>query len=156
MGSGGGARPAAVASSASIVPMAAAAYVALAASIDLYELQSAQMVLERSADRHNRAIAQSTIEAANGTSAQLSMAGRRLNMLPSATLLPEQQQLLEQLAASSNFDETYRTQQLRVNREAVKIHGDFAKSGESPTLRPVAKNAEQVYRNNLTKLGSVR
>src|SRR3954454_2169252 len=100
MGSGGGgARPGAVASSASIAPMAAAAYVAMAASIDLYELQSARLVLERSADPHNRAIAQSSIKAANGASAQLSMAGRRLNMLPSATLLPEQQQLIDQLAS---------------------------------------------------------
>jgi len=136
--------------------MAAAAYVAMASSIDLYELQSAQMVLDRSADPHNRAIAQSTMEAANGTSAQLSMAGRRLNMLPSATLLPEQQSMLDQLASSSNFDETYRSQQLRVSLEAVKLHGDYAKAGQSPTLRPVAKNAEQVYRDNLRRVGSVR
>ena len=155
MGStGGGARPGAVAASASIVPMAAAAYFALASSIDLFEIRSAQMALERSADQRNRTIAQSAIESANGTSAQLSMAGRRLDMLPSATLLPEQQLLLDQLAASNNFDETYRTQQLRVNREAVKLHGDFAKGGQSPTLRPVARNAEEVYRRNLTMVGA--
>src|SRR3954471_23462660 len=155
MGStGGGVRPASVAASASIVPMAAAAYFALASSIDLFELESAQLALARSTDAGNRQLAQTQIDVHNGTSAQLSMAGRRLNMLPPATLLPGQQALLDELAGSTDFDATYRRQQLRVSREAVKLHGDFARTGQSPTLRPVAKNAEDVYRRNLAALGS--
>ena len=133
--------------------MAAAAYLALASSLDLYAIRSAQMALERSTDGANRALAQQLQEDHSGTSAQLSMAGRRLNLLPTATLLPEQQQMIDALAATSDFDNTFRAQQMQVARQGVKLHGDFAKAGASPTLRPVAQNAEQVYRRNLARLG---
>ena len=66
--------------------LSAAAYVAAAASIDYYEIQSAELAFERARDPANRAFAQKTLTAHRGTSAQLSMAGRRLNLLPTASL----------------------------------------------------------------------
>ena len=159
-GTGGGSRPATASMPASAVttaaPLAAAAYFAVASSIDLFELQSAHMALERAQNADNRALAQMLIETHKGTSAQLSFAGRRLNMLPSATLLPEQQAMLDELTASTNFDATYRQQQLRVHQEALKLHGDFAKAGSSPTLRPVAQNAEATYRRHYDMLRRMR
>jgi putative membrane protein len=85
----------------------------------------------------------------NGTSAQLSFAGRRLNLLPSATLLPMHQAMLDELSASGNFDATYRSQQIAVHQAALKLHGDFAARGESPTLRTVARNAAPIERRHL-------
>jgi putative membrane protein len=158
-GSAGGARvqPASV-SSASIAPVAlsAAAYVAMASSIDLYEVKSAQLALERAADPANRAFAERMLRAHEGTSAQLSMAGRRLNLLPSAALDPKHQAMLDALAATSDFDNTYRAQQSIVLQEGVQLHSSFAKAGASPTLRPVAANAENVMRANLQALRSSR
>lgn len=149
---GGGSRVAAPpppAAAVAIAPtMAAAAYVAMAASIDLFEIQSAQLALERSRDPANRAFAQRTLRAHEGTSAQLSMAGRRLNLLPSPTLNPEHQAMINSLRASANFDQTYRAQQATLHRQGVALHGNFARAGASPTLRPVARNAENVMRRN--------
>lgn len=141
-------------SSAAIAPAAlsAAAYVAMASSIDLYQVKSAQLALERAQDPANRALAERTLSAHQGTSAQLSLAGRRLNLLPSATLNPEHQAMLDALAATSDFDNTYRSQQNIVLQEGVRLHSSFAKSGQSPTLRPVAVNAENVMRANLQAL----
>ena len=137
--------PAAVAVSPALV---AAAYVAMAGSIDLYEIEAAELALQRSQDPANRAFAQRTLAAHEGTSAQLSMAGRRLNLLPSATLDPEHQALLDALKAAPDFDHTYRAQQNILHREGVALHSRYANSGDSPTLRPVAKNAEDVMRRN--------
>jgi len=128
--------------------LAAAAYVAMAASIDLYEIQAAELALQRSQDTANRAFAEKTLAAHEGTSLQLSMAGRRLNLLPSATLSPEHQAMLDALKATPDFDHTYRAQQNILHREGVALHTSYAKAGDSPTLRPVAKNAEAVMRQN--------
>ena len=152
-GGGGGSRagtpPPRPATATAIAPaLAAAAYVATAASIDLFEIQSAHLALERSRDPANRAFAQRTLRAHEGTSAQLSMAGRRLNLLPSPTLNPDHQAMLDALRNSPNFDQTYRQQQASLHRQGVALHSNYARGGTSPTLRPVAKNAEQVMRRN--------
>ena len=156
-GGGGGGSAAVQSASASSTAMApvvlsAASYVAMASSIDLYQVKSAQLALKRAQDPANRAYAERTLSAHQGTSAQLSLAGRRLNLLPSATLDPEHQSMLDALAATSDFDNTYRAQQNIVLQEGVRLHSTFAKSGPSPTLRPVAANAENVMRANLQAL----
>lgn len=156
-GGGGGATSA---QSASVVPAAiaapvvisAAAYVATASSIDLYQMKAAQLALQRSQDPANRAFAQHALSAHQGTSAQLSYAGRRLNLLPTATLSAEHQAMLDALAATGDFDNVYRAQQNIVLQEGVKLHSSYAKAGQSPTLRPVAANAESVMRANLNAL----
>ena len=161
-GGGGGGSAARVqsasAASAAITPAAlsAAAYVSAASSIDLYEVKSAQLALERSVNPANRAFAERALSAHQGTSAQLSMAGRRLNLLPTATLNPEHQAMLDALNATSDFDSTYRAQQNIVLQDALRLHSSYAKAGQSPTLRPVAANAENVMRANLSALRSTR
>jgi len=150
-GSGGGSRVAApvATSSVAVAPaLASAAYVAMAASIDLYEIQSAELALQRSQDPANRAFAQTALAAHEGTSAQLSLAGRRLNLLPSPVLEPEHQAMLDALRTTPDFDNTYRAQQSILHREGVALHSSYAARGDSPTLRPVAKNAEAVMRRN--------
>lgn len=161
---GGGVRSAASVQSAStatttaIAPLAvsAAAYVALASSIDLYEVKSAQLALERAQNPANRAFAERALSSHQGTSAQLSMAGRRLNLLPAATLNTQHQAMLDALATTGDFDNTYRAQQNIVLQDAVRLHSGFAKAGASPTLRPVAANAESVVRANLQALRGAR
>ena len=96
------------------------------------------------------------LSAHQGTSAQLSFAGRRLNLLPSASLDPQHQALFDALSATGDFDNTFRAQQAMVLQQGVKLHSDFAKAGTSPTLRPVAANAENVMRANLQALRSGR
>jgi putative membrane protein len=146
---GGGSRVAPPPAVAGITPaMATAAYVAAAASIDLFEIQSAELALQRARDPANRAFAQRTMSAHQGTSAQLSMAGRRLDLLPSATLSPDHRAMLDALRAAPDFDRVYREQQAALHRQGVSLHGGYARGGSSPTLRPVARNAEDVMRRN--------
>lgn len=156
LGSTSVAPAAATAAAAAPVALSAAAYVATASSIDLYQVKSAQLALQRSQDPANRAFAEHALSAHQGTSAQLSLAGRRLNLLPSATLSPEHQAMLDALSATSDFDNIYRAQQSIVLQEGVKLHANYAKSGASPTLRPVAANAENVMRANLKELRGTR
>lgn len=135
-----------------IRPLFPADYMASASSIDLYEIRSSELALTRAADPRLRDFARTMIAAHKGTSAQLSFGGRRLNLLPRATLLPAHQAMFDELAASGDFDATYRRQQLAVHQAAVKLHGDFAARGESPTLRAVARNAAPIERQHLDRM----
>lgn len=135
-----------------VTPLAPSAYLAMAASVDLFEVKSAQLAQGRASNGQLRAVAAILLDAHEGTAAQLSLAGRRLNLLPSATLLPVHQSMLDELAASASFDSTYRRQQVEVHRVAVKLHGDFATRGASSTLRPVAASAVRIERAHLDRL----
>ena len=156
VGGGGSVRTASVPSSvvtvAPVMTMSAAAYVAAASSIDLFAIRSAQLALQRAQSPASRAFAERTLRAHQGTSAQLSFAGRRLNLLPVASLNPQQQSMLDALQSTPDFDSTYRAQQAMILSEGVALHGNYATAGDSPTLRPIARNAESVMRANLTAL----
>ena len=96
-----------------------ATYVAQAASIDLFVIRSSELALVRSPSASVRTFASRMIEAHQGTSAQLSFAGRRLDLLPPAAMLPEQQAMYDELDGSGDFDRTY----LRLQRA---VHGGGA------------------------------
>ena len=139
-----------------IRPLFPADYVAAAGSSDLLAIRSAELAAQRASDPRLRAFAQAEIADHGGTSAQLSFAGRRLNLAPPAVLRPVHQAMLDALSASGDFDSLYRRQQLDQHQAALKIHSDFAARGESPTLRPVARNAAAVVRRHLDQLRSIR
>ena len=118
--------------------MSPAAYVAAAGAIDLYEIQVSELALRRASMQRTRDFAQTMIRDHKGTSSQLSLAGRRLNLLPSATLDARHQAMLDQLASASDFDAAYKRQQASVIADAISLHAAYASRGTSPTLRPVA------------------
>lgn len=130
-------------------PLFAADYMAAASSTDLFEIRSSELALTRATNPKHREFARTMIADHQGTSAQLSLAGRRLNLLPSAALLPAHQAMLDELSASGNFDATYHGQQIAVHEAALKLHSDFAARGESPTLRAVARAAVPIVRRHL-------
>ena len=84
-----------------------------------------------------------------GTSAQLSLEGRRLNLLPSATLAVGEQAMLDGLQASSAFDADFVRDQRAVHQRLVALDTAYAASGGSPTLRPVASAALPIEQRHL-------
>ncbi|HEX6740316.1 MAG TPA: DUF4142 domain-containing protein [Sphingomicrobium sp.] len=129
-----------------------ATYVAQAASIDLFVIRASELALVRSPSAAVRSFASRMIEAHQGTSAQLSFAGRRLDLLPPAAMLPQQQAMYDELEASGDFDRTYLRLQRSAHGASLSLHANFARLGGSPTLRPVAANAEAVERSHLDML----
>ncbi|HEY6047642.1 MAG TPA: DUF4142 domain-containing protein [Sphingomicrobium sp.] len=136
--------------------VSAATYVAQGASIDLFVIRSSELALVRSPDAAVRDVAARFIADHQGTAAQLSLAGRRLDLLPGANMLPQHQAMYDELAASSNFSATYKRQQLAIHGAALRLHGDYSVIGGSATLRPVAANAAAVERRHLAMLGQLR
>lgn len=129
-----------------------AQYLQRAGSIDLFVVRASELALQRSSDAGTRALAERLLAEHRGLAAQLSMAGRRLDLLPGATLLPEQQTAFDMLARTAAFDTSFQQRLLVAHRQAVVMHGNFARAGASPTLRPVAANAERVEVRHLAEL----
>jgi putative membrane protein len=82
----------------------------------------------------------------------LAFAGRRLDLLPSASMLPQQQAMYDELESNADFDRAYVRLQRAAHGAALRLHTDFAARGTSPTLRPVAANAEAVERSHIDML----
>ena len=143
-------RPPAVPSSA-IAP-SAADYLARAASLDLFEIEASKLALGRARTARTREFAAMMIHAHTGTSAQLSFAGRRLNLLPTTVMQPRHRAMIGQLAASVDFDVDYRRQQVAAHEDALRLHSGYAARGRSPTLRPIAANAVPILRRHLALL----
>jgi putative membrane protein len=132
--------------------VSAATYVAQAASIDLFVVRSSELAQSRSANPRVRSLAAVLAEGHKGLASQLSFAGRRLNLLPAATMLPHEQAMFEELTASTDFDRTYVRLQRAIHGAALSLHSEYGRRGTSPTLRPVAANAAAVERQHLDSL----
>ena len=133
-----------------------AEYVATASSIDLFAIRSAELALTRSRNERIRAVARAIIADHRGTSGQLSFGGRRLNLLPRATMQPLHRRLMDELTLAVNFDPAWIERQTSVHRAAVELHAIYAARGQSPTLRPVAAAALPTERRHLERLRSLR
>ena len=127
-------------------------YMAFSASSALFAVQASRMAEARGTTGRIRKFASQVVMDQTGIGAQLSFAGRYINLLPSSRPLPEHQAMLQRLATSSDFDATYRGQLGRVLREAAAAHRAFEAGGESPSLRPVARFAAPVCEKNLAAL----
>jgi putative membrane protein len=132
-----------------------ASFVAANASIDLFVIRSSELARQRSSSARIRDFAATMIAAHKGTSAQLSLEGRRLNLLPSATLRPREQMMLDGLRSSGRFDADYVRDLRLVHQQAIALDSAYAANGRSPTLRPVAAAALPIEQRHLRMLGSL-
>ncbi len=137
-----------------IMPSSAAAltpaiYVSLTSSSSLFAIRASELALRKSDSNRVRTAARDIIADQGGVGSQLSYAGRRLDLLPSATLTAQQAADLERLTTSADFDADYKRTVGDALARALDAHQTFAKAGNSPTLKPVAEMAAPVTKKNL-------
>jgi putative membrane protein len=121
----------------------------IAGDISLYAVRASEIAIERSADERTRVLAQGVLVDQRGVASQLSMAGRRVNLLPDASLTPLLEEELEALRRSGDVDRDYRRLVANALSGVLEAHETFARAGTSATLRPVAQMAAPVTRRNL-------
>lgn len=131
------------------IAVSPADYMAAAASASLFIIKASDEIAARAGDTGLGQSASHFSADQQGIGAQLSLAGRRLDLLPSATLLPRHQAMLDELAASADPNATYLRQLKSVLPEALTLHRQYARYGTSPTLRPVAAIAAPVFEREL-------
>ncbi len=135
--------------------MTAAGYVATSASFDRLVISAAEMALVRAREPRLRAHARAELADHRGLSAQLSLAGRRVNLLPSSRMRDSDVKRLLVLEAAVGFDAAYKKQMIDTHDLHLTISRDVAQRGASPTLRPVARNAAEVVARHLAQLRAI-
>jgi predicted outer membrane protein len=131
------------------------AYVTIASSFDRLMISAAELAEARTGDPRLRSFAAQVKRDHQGIAAQLSFAGRRLDLLPTGRLLNEHVERLELLQAASDFDGAFRREMRRAHQAAAEHHRRFADRGDSPTLRPVARFAAETIARNLGRLQAI-
>jgi putative membrane protein len=152
MNGGGEAGADAGANVGGMTPTQASAYVRLAASSDMYEIESSRLALQRSGNAAVRQFAQMMIEHHTDTTQQLAAAARAAGQTVPTGMVTVHAQLLTALRASANvgaFDRLYIGQQRLAHQQALALHGNYAARGDTPALRTVAGAAAPIVRQHL-------
>ncbi|GAA4000156.1 DUF4142 domain-containing protein [Sphingomonas humi] len=132
-----------------MTPEAAPAFVAMAASSDLFEIESSRLALQRSQNAMTRMHAQMMIRDHSNTSAQLRAVAAGAGIGVPIQMLPMHAALLNDLQRAGNFDAAYRAQQVTSHQQALALHDNYARHGDNPQLRGVAASAVPIVRGHL-------
>ncbi len=137
---------------AAAMPLDARGYTAMAASSDMYEIESSRLALQRSQNAQVRQFAQMMIQHHSNTTEQLMAAARAAGVMPPMQMMPMHARMLQELQAAGTgmrFDATYGRQQRMAHEQALALHGNYAARGDTPALRTVAAAATPIVRSHL-------
>jgi putative membrane protein len=143
---------------ADATPTAAPAYVAMAGSSDMYEVESSRLALQRGQSPAVRQFAQMMIDHHTMTTQQVMQAAQAAGLTPPpATLLPPQRAMLDELqpAKGVEFDRLYIAQQRTAHRMAHALHSNYAQNGDTAQLRQTATTAVPIIQRHIDQLQSL-
>nr|MDP9415963.1 DUF4142 domain-containing protein [Pseudomonadota bacterium] len=123
------------------LPTRAPAYVEMAQSSDMFEIESSRLALQRSGNPAVRRFAQMMINEHTRMSGEMMNMARnmRLPMSP-MQMMPRHAGMMERLSGASpaEFDMAYRREQLMAHEEALMLHRTYADRGDYPPLSALA------------------
>ena len=151
-GSAGASASGSAAMPADMTPNSGSAYAQIAASSDMYEIQSSQLALSQAQNPALRSFAQMMVTDHTNTTQQLAAAATASGIgPPPAAMLPLHVQMVARLQGrtGADFDREYARQQLVAHQQALALHTNFAARGDTPALRAVAGAAVPVVTQHL-------
>ena len=126
-------------------PLFAPGYMAMAASGDLFEIQSGQLALQMSQNPAVHQFANMLIADHTAMTQTLMATAQSAGLTPPPpALLPQHQAMLDQLRSAGsgpNFDVAFQQAQVAAHQEALSLHQNYATSGDLAPLRGVASQA---------------
>jgi putative membrane protein len=127
-------------------------YMAMAASGDLLEIQTSQMLLQRSQNAPLRAFAQQMTQDHPRLSQALMAAARSGGLTPPPpALAPRHAAMAKALegTAPGQFDAAYVRLQVAAHEEALMLHRGYAASGDNASLKAAAASAVPIVQGHL-------
>lgn len=145
--------------SADMTPEGAMAYVAMAGSSDMYEIESSRMQQQRGVSGNLRSYAAMMIDHHTRTTAATMAAARAAGMNPPPPMMmPREAAMIARLQNLNGaaFDREYKMQQTMAHEMALALHSNYAKAGDTPSLRATANAAVPVVRGHLAQIRAMR
>lgn len=142
------------AATADMTPEDRTAFVMMAGASDLFEIQSSQLAQTKAQRPEVRQFAQMLIQHHTQTTQQVTAAARAAGMNPPPPALNSMQaQMIAELqqASAANFDAVYLRQQVPAHEQALALHSNYSKNGDTPSLRTAAAGAVPIVTQHLAE-----
>lgn len=137
------------------MPTRAPAYMEMAHSSDMFEIESSRLALQRSRDPSVRSFAQMMINDHTRLSGEMMNMARNMRLpMPAMQLMPQHAEMMERLSAASpaEFDMVYRREQLMAHEEALMLHRTYAERGDYQPLTVLAGRAVPTIEMHLAEV----
>jgi putative membrane protein len=138
-----------------VTPMTPAEYVKVAGASDLFERQSAQIVLATTTDANVRSFATMMLSAHAQSTQMVKAAALKSGVrVAPPMLMPVQMEMIAQLKAESGpaRDAAYIAQQRGAHNQALSVQMAYASDGTAPTLRMAAGKIVPVVQEHIAML----
>ena len=136
------------------MPTRAPGYVAMAASSDMFEIESSRLALQMSRNPMVRQFAQTMINDHMRMSGEMMTMARDLRLpTPPMQMMPRHAEMMQRLASATamDFDMAYRREQIMAHEEALMLHRTYAGRGDLPALRQMAARAVPMIEMHLAE-----
>lgn len=129
-----------------------------AAISNRFEVESSRLALEKSRQADLRTFAQQMIRdhTAAGDRLKSVVEGSNLGIELPEQLDTEHQKMLDQLAASTSFDNDYLSMQAKAHQDAVTLFQSYASEGDAPTLRAFASETLPTLHSHADSVASIK
>ena len=117
-----------------------AEFAKLAASSNMFEIESSELALTQAEDGNVRAFAEHMIQDHTAAGEKMKAAATRDGVVPLTRMAEKEQAELDRLKADDGktFDQTYLTDQVAAHDEAVALFEGFSTAGQESALRAFA------------------
>ncbi|HVM37194.1 MAG TPA: DUF4142 domain-containing protein [Sphingomicrobium sp.] len=134
------------------MPTSAAAYMQMAHSSDMFEIESSRMALQMSRSQPVRAFAQMMINDHSRMMDEMMRMMPAMGMqMSSMGMMPHHMAMMQRLrgATGAGFDAMYKREQMMGHGEALMMHRTYAASGDNPQMRAMAARAVPMVERHL-------
>ena len=139
-------------------PTEAMPFVMKAGASDQFEIQSSQLALQKSQNADVRRYAQKLVDHHMMTTRDVTAAAQKAGITPPPPQLePMQQQMIAELQplSGAQFDAAYMRQQVPAHEMALALHTNYAKNGDTPSLKAAASKARPLVQQHLDEARSM-
>jgi putative membrane protein len=135
-------------------PLSAPGYMRMAASSDMFEIESSRLALQRSQNPAVRSFAQMMIDHHTRTTQDMMATAQAAGMTPPPPMMaPHHMEMLDRLrgAPASDFDAAYKREQIAAHQEALMLHRNYAASGDMAPFRDLAGRTVPIIEGHLSQ-----
>lgn len=136
------------------MPTQAAAYMKMAHSSDMFEIESSRLALQMSRNDGIRSFAQMMVDDHTRMMNQMMAMTPGMGMsMAGMEMMPHHMQMLQRLrsASAAEFDMMYKREQMMAHQEALTMHRTYAARGDNAPLKAMAARAAPLIQAHLAR-----
>jgi putative membrane protein len=135
----------------------ATAFVPMATSSNLFEIESSRLAVERARNPEVRRFARQMIRDHNVATRRMAAVVQRSGVpMPPPALIPRHQAMLASVQSAADFDSAYMGAQIMAHQESIALFSSYGSNGDVPPLAAFARQTLpnlQMHLNHAQSIG---